>query len=731
MTNRTRRTRRPHRPLSLTALSLSAAALALAPAAASAQSDAPAQGRLSASAVAAKDDPYLWLEEWTTPRAMAWVEKENAKTVDRLSDDPHYQTFYDQALAIAGAKDRIPQPSFLHGEIYNFWQDADHLRGIWRKTSLADYRTDNPTWTTVLDIDALGAAEGKSWVLKGIDCLEPAENRCLVSLSDGGEDAVEIREFDLDTGKFVDGGFTLPRGKHRVAWEDENHLLVATDWTPEDVTQSGYPFIVKRVTRGQPLSAAVEVYRGSKEDGGYGVSPYVLRDGAGRQLAVVSRPLDTFHAETYVLTDRGAERLGIPEKANVAALVDGRVILSLDDDWAAGGSDFAAGSVAEVGLDALKADPGTLDPTLVWAPGPRDSLNGVSSTRDNLLISTLENVRGRAWVYKPTANGGWDRTKLDLPDNLAVGFGATDEKSDLAFVNTSGFLDPSTLYLADTDTGTIDQVKALPAKFDAAGLQVEQLEATSTDRTKIPYFVVHRKDIAYDGTTPTIMTAYGGFQVSRTPFYSGTTGKLWLERGGAFVLANIRGGGEFGPDWHEAGLGTKRQIIYDDFASVAKDLIARKITSPRRLGIEGGSNGGLLMGVEMVQHPDLWNAVLIEVPLLDMIRISDIAAGASWQGEYGDVNADPAVRAFWEKTSPYQNLDANANYPEPFIFTTTKDDRVGPQHARKFAAKMAGMGLPYYYYENTEGGHGSGADIKQSARTTALTMTYMQQKLMD
>ena len=685
----------------------------------------------SASQAAAADDPYLWLEEWTTPRAMAWVEAENAQTKARLDSDPVYQTFYDEALEIAGAKDRIPAPRFLNGEIYNFWQDDTHLRGIWRKTSMEDYRSAEPSWTTVLDIDALGAAEGKSWVLKSISCLEPTQDRCLIGLSDGGEDAVELREFDLGTGAFVEGGFSLPKGKHRVAWEDRDHLLVATDWTSESLTQSGYPYIVKRLTRGQPLAEAEPVFSGESSDGGYGVSPYVLRDSAGRSLAVISRPLDTFHSETYVLTERGVERLAIPSQADVNELVAGRVIVSLDQDWTVAGDLFASGSIVEIDLDALLADPGQLAPQTVWTPGPRDALQGIGSTRDYLLISTLENVRGRAWVYKPAPAGGWTSSQLDLPDNLAVGFGSTDRNSNEVFVSTAGFLDPSTLYLAQADSGATEVIKSLPAKFDAEGLVVEQLEAASSDGTMVPYFVVRRADIALDGTTPTILTAYGGFQVSRTPFYSGTMGKLWLERGGAFVLANIRGGGEFGPAWHQAGLGTKRQIIYDDFAAVGQDLIERGITSPRRLGIEGGSNGGLLMGVEMVQHPDLWNAVLIEVPLLDMIRISEIAAGASWQGEYGDVNADPEVLAFWQRTSPYQNLATGVDYPEPFVFTTTKDDRVGPQHARKFAAKLAGMGLPYYYYENTEGGHGSGADIRQSATTTALTMTYFKQKLMD
>jgi prolyl oligopeptidase len=676
-------------------------------------------------------DPYTWLEDVSSPRAMAWVEAHNAAATKALEADPRYATLYQDALAIAGAKDRIPQPSFLRGEIYNFWQDPEHLRGIWRKTTLADYRTADPHWTTVLDIDALGKAEGKSWVMKGVECLRPQERLCLVSLSDGGEDAVEVREFDLDTAAFVPGGFHLPRGKHRVAWEDADHLLVASEWTAGDMTASGYPYIVKRLARGAPLSAAVEVYRGSKDDGGYGVSPAVLIDGQDRTLAIVQRPLDTFHSETFVIGPQGAKRLAIPEKAQVAELVDGRVIVSLDEAWTAGGRTFAPGSIAAVDLAAVKADPGDLHPTLVWARGPREAAGDIASTRDTLLLSRLDNVRGRAFVYRPAEGGGWTDMRLDLPDNLSVDLGSADPRSDLAFINTSGFVDPSTLWLADTASGHVEKVKSLPAKFDASQDVVEQFEATSTDGTKIPYFVVHRRDVPLDGSTPTLMTAYGGFQVSMTPYYSGVTGKLWLEKGGALVLANIRGGGEFGPAWHEAGLGVKRQAIYDDFASVAKDLFARKLTSPRRLGIEGGSNGGLLMGVEFTQHPELWHAVVIQVPLLDMIRISKIAAGASWEGEYGDVNTDPAVMAFWLKTSPYQNLKAGVAYPEPFIFTTTKDDRVGPQHARKFAARMEEMGLPFYYYENTEGGHGAGADLKQAAHTTALTFTYLERKLMD
>jgi len=677
------------------------------------------------------DDPYIWLEDVASPRAMDWVNTHNAASRKVLEGDRRYSTLFGEALAIGGARDRIPVPSFTHGEIYNFWQDEAHLRGVWRKTTLADYESASPHWTTVLDIDALGKAEGKSWVFQGADCLPPDDRRCLISLSEGGEDAAEVREFDLDTAAFVAGGFKLPRGKHRIAWEDADHLLVASEWAPGELTASGYPYVVKRLTRGQPNATATDVYKGDQADGGYGVTPAMLLDAAGRRLSFIERPLDTFRHETYLVTPRGAERLAIPAKAGIVGFVDGRIILKLDEPWTAGGQSFTAGSLAQLDLAATTSDPLQLRPSLVWAPGPRDALEDVATTRDTLLLSKLDNVRGRALVLTPTPNGAWTRRQLDLPDNLALGLAAADDRSDRAFISGSGFLTPPTLWLTDAATGSVKPIKTVSPQFDASRDVVEQFEATSTDGTRIPYFVVHRADIRYDGSTPTLMTAYGGFQVSRTPSYAGSTGKLWLERGGAYVLANIRGGGEFGPAWHEAGLTTRRQIVYDDFAAVARDLIARKITSPRRLGIQGGSNGGLLMGVEFIQYPDLWNAVVIDVPLLDMIRISKIAAGASWQGEYGDVNADPAVMAFWLKTSPYQNLKAGVTYPEPFIFTTTKDDRVGPQHARKFAARMEEMGLPFYYFENTEGGHGAGADLKQAAHTMALTMTYLQRKLMD
>jgi prolyl oligopeptidase len=675
-------------------------------------------------------DPYTWLEEVSSPRAMDWVKEHNTASTQVLEADSRYSILYQEALTIAGSRDRIPTPSFVHGEIYNFWQDAEHLRGIWRRTTLDDYQSANPHWKNVLDVDALGKTERKSWVFRGATCLHHDERRCVIFLSDGGEDAVEMREFDLKAAKFVEGGFHLVRGKHRVTWEDADHLLVASEWAPGDLTRSGYPYIVKRLTRGEPPAAAAELYRGDKNNDVL-VKPSIFYDAKDDRLALVVRDLDFFRNETYLLTPGGVQRLAIPGKADVIALVDGRVIVNLHEASTIGGHSFAPGALVQLDLASLETDPTHLEASVVCSPGPRESLRGVRATHDKLLLATLDNVRGRAWVYSPTAEGGWSRGKLDLPDNWTIGYGAADDTSNLAFVNVSGFLTPNSLWLTDTSSGSLKLIKTLPPRFEPSRHVVEQFEATSTDGIKIPYFIVHPTDIKYDGSSPTLINAYGGFEVSETPSYNPTMGKLWLERGGVFVLANIRGGGEFGPAWHEAGLAAKRQIIYDDFTAVARDLIARKITVPRRLGIQGGSNGGLLMGVEFVQHPELWNAVAISIPLLDMIRISKIAAGASWEAEYGDVNTDPNVMAFWLKTSPYQNLKVGVMYPEPFIFTTTKDDRVGPQHARKFAARMEEMKLPFFYYENTEGGHGPGADLKQAAHTTALTMTYLQRKLMD
>lgn len=682
-------------------------------------------GAAAPAATAPTDDPFVWLEDWTGPRAMQWVEAENKATEAAFRNDPRYDNYYRQALAIASAKDRIAMPMLVHGRIYNFWRDADHPQGIWRWTSEADYASANPGWTTVLDLDALSKAEGKKWVWKGADILDPEERLALLHLSDGGEDAVTLREFDLETGQFVKNGFNIPTSKQNEAWLDRDTLLIARDWGDGSLTKSGYPFVVKTLKRGQPLAAAQEIYRGAPSDQ-VGVSPTILSDGSGNRAAFIYRGVTFFTNETYLVTPSGVKKLPLPAKSQLQGMVDGQVLIQTSQEWTSDGVTVPSGSLAAVPLKALRSGE-TLTPQILFAPNPRQSVDGVAATKDHVILSYNDNVRGRVMVLTPGARG-WTEKPVSLPDNATIGIATATDKSDRAYLSVAGFLAPTTLWSLDAANPSPRQVKAMPARFDASGLVVEQYEATSTDGTRIPYFIVHRKDMKKDGSTPTIMTAYGGFEVPMTPSYAAITGKLWLERGNSFVLANIRGGGEFGPAWHEAGLKTKRQIVYDDFAAVAKDIFARKLSSPAKFGIYGGSNGGLLMGVEFNQHPDLWNAVTIQVPLLDMIRYEQIAAGASWVDEYGSVSV-PKEKAFLETISPYANIRKGVRYPTPYIWTTTKDDRVGPQHARKFAARLKEYGIPYHFYEDTAGGHSGDADIEQGARLQAMQMVYFSQRL--
>jgi len=687
--------------------------------------------RASAQATKADTtDRYLWLEDIHGARAMAWVNAENAKTTAVLEKDPRWEGIYKAALTMAQAKDRLPYVSYIGGDLYNFWEDSVHVRGIWRKTSLASYRSASPNWTTVLDLDALAKAEKANWVFHGYTCQQPAEKRCLIMLSDGGEDASTVREFDLASRSFVKNGFHLPKGKQRVAWTSQDTILVAREWNPGEVTSSGYAYIVKTLARGQPLADAVEIFRGSATDGGYGVSPATMVDAAGHRFSFITRPTSTFEAEHYIVRPKDVARLAMPDKGNLAELIDGQVIVHLYEDWKNGGTTIRAGSVAVFDGNTALGTPNALAPAPIFEPGPRESVDGVSATKDKLLIDVYQNVKGRVLVATRAPDKSWSQSAMALPDNVSTNVIGTDTKTNDALVSVTGFLTPSSIWLADAARGTTSQLKTLAPRFDASRSVVEQMEATSKDGTKVPYFIVHPKSMARDGANPTILYAYGGFNASMTPRYDPDVGKLWVEQGGVYVLANIRGGGEFGPAWHDAGLKTRRQVIYDDFAAVAEDLIAKKITSPQRLGIQGGSNGGLLMGVQFTQRPELWNAVDIQVPLLDMLRFEQIQAGASWVGEYGSVS-NPDERAFLASISPYNNLKPGVKYPTPLIWTTTKDDRVGPQHARKFAAKMAEMGLPYYFFEVIEGGHGSGANIAQQARTTALEYTYFARQLMD
>jgi prolyl oligopeptidase len=676
-------------------------------------------------------DKYTWLEDISGERQMAWVKAENARTAAVLEKNSHFAPLQAEALKVLESPDRLPEPEFRNGTIYNTWQDAEHVRGIIRRTTFKDYLTAQPRWETVLDYDALSKTENQSWVGKGLECLEPEDELCLVALSAGGEDASTLREMDLKTGKFVESGFVLPRGKQVVAWVDRDTLLIARDWGPGTMSEAGYPITVRRWKRGQPLESAEEVFRGDTKDNGYGNNPRVLVDGEGHRAAIVQRNLSTFAHESYLLLPGGPRKLSLPLKARVRGLLSGQLLVTVDEDWTPERqtSNIAQGSVIALELAAVEKDQTRLMPTVIFAPTPQEFEQWFSTTKNHLVLATLEHVQQRAYVYT-LGNDRWTRKRLPVPDNLTIDSATSSNIDGRFFLGLEGFLTPPSLWLGDAGDGSFALAKSQKPQFDAGADLVEQLEATSKDGTKVPYFVVHRKDMRYDGSNPTLLTAYGGFQISTLPYYSSVYGKLWLEHGGVEVFANIRGGGEFGPAWHEAGLKTHRQRIYDDFFAVGQDLLTRKITSSRRLGIIGGSNGGLLMGVEFTQHPEMWNAVVIQVPLLDMLGFEHLSAGASWVGEYGSVSV-PEERSFLASISPYNQLRPDVQYPEPLIFTTTKDDRVGPVHACKFAARMEEFRKPFFYDEITEGGHGEGADKKQEARTDAENFTYLMMKLMD
>ncbi|WP_287103779.1 prolyl oligopeptidase family serine peptidase [Brevundimonas sp.] len=710
----------------------SAAVLAALLASTSLTSVSMAQTASSAPAFATSEasDPYVWLEEVEGERAMEWVKAHNAHSLGVLQGDPRYETLHQQALEIVQSRDRIPAPGFTHdGHIDNFWQDAQHVRGVWRRTTLDSYKTAEPQWETVLDIDALAEAESANWVYKGSTCLAPEERYCLISLSNGGKDAVTLREFDSVTRSFVEGGIYLPESKGGASWINKDTLLVARDFGPGTLTNSGYPMVVKRMRRGENLDQADVLFMGEPTD--VSVSGYTLRDADGvLKATLINRSIDFYSSETYRVTDDGAVvKLALPAKSDITGLVAGKLVVSLKQDWTApSGQDFKSGDLIAWPLDAWLEDPAT-PAVLVLRPTERQAVEGVNATRNTLVVALYDNVRGSVRVYRP-GESEWTYSTLDLPQNVSVGVGSASEIDDKVFVSVTGYLNPSSLWLADAATGAVDQVKSMPAKFDATGMTVEQHEARSADGTMIPYFVVHKADMPLDGSNLTLLYGYGGFESSLLPGYSATIGKLWLERGGVYVIANTRGGGEFGPRWHEAALQQNRQRAHEDFQAVALDLIARKITSQPKLGIMGGSQGGLFMGAMLTQRPDLINAAVIQVPLFDMLRFHKLLAGASWIGEYGDPEI-PEQRAWIQQYSPYQNLRAGQPYPEVFIHTSTKDDRVHPGHARKAAARLEELGYPVLFYENTDGGHAAGANLQETARRLALEYTYLSRRLMD
>ncbi len=678
------------------------------------------------AAGAAAEDPWLWLEDVSGEAPLAWVKERNARTMGAYAEGDGFAAARDRFKAILDSDHRIPYVTKRGDAWYNFWRDAEHPRGLWRRTTLDEYRKESPAWETVLDIDALAEAEGENWVFQGVECRRPDFRRCLLLLSRGGADAAVVREFDLVEKAFVEGGFFLPEAKSGVDWAGPDTLFVGTDFGPGSMTESGYPRIAKVWERGTPLKDAPVLFEGSAED--VSVSAYAHLGEFPREF--VRRGIDFWNSETYLRRDGALVRIDAPTSANVSVFRE-RLFLRLTEDWTVGGETHAGGSLLAADLERFLAGDRTFE--TLFAPTPTVSLAGTSLTRHHVILTLLDNVTYRMEVLTP-GEDGWRRRPLP-------GAGAYDsahaeavdrESSDDYFVHVNGYLTPPTLAYGmlggeEGDGGRATDIpaqvlKSTPALFDAEGLEVTQHFATSADGTRIPYFQVRRS--GDDGPGPTLLYGYGGFEIPMTPGYQALTGAGWLEPGGTYVVANIRGGGEFGPAWHRAALKENRPLAYEDFEAVAEDLIRRSVTTSRQLGIMGGSNGGLLMGNMLTRRPDLFGAVVAQVPLFDMRRYHELLAGASWMAEYGDPDV-PEEWAFIQGFSPYHNVDADADYPPILVTTSTRDDRVHPGHARKMVAKLEAMGHAVAYYENVEGGHAGAADNAQSAFMWALAYEFL------
>jgi len=677
----------------------------------------------SPAAARDKDDPYLWLEDVTGGRALDWVRQQNAVSTKQLQGSAEFEGLRERFLAILNSKERIPMVSKAGRYLYNFWRDEKNVRGLWRRTTMAEYKKAQPQWQTVLDLDELAAADQENWVWKGTRFLEPGYDRALIFLSRGGADACVMREFDVERKDFVADGFELPEAKSRVAWRDRDTLYVGTDFGPGSLTRSGYPRMVRQWKRGTPLSSAATVFKGQANDAIVGADVYLDH---GRKYEFIRRSITRYNTET--LLRRGDQWVRIEKQPDAEVRTfDDQLLFTLRSDWTVAGKTWPAGALLATELDGYLR--GDVNFSMLYEPAEKKSLAGISDTKHYLIVNELENVRNR--VYLLTKEGdGWVRQQMKTPDFGSVSVWGLDpqEQTDEYFMKVQGFLTPSSLYLGSAGREVAEKLKSLPAFFDARGLEVGQFEAVSRDGTRIPYFQISPEDMKLDGNNPTLLYGYGGFEHSMVPIYGAVTGAAWLERGGVYVLANIRGGGEFGPQWHQAAVKENRQRAYDDFAAVAQDLVRRKVTSPEHLGIRGGSNGGLLVGVVLTQRPELFKAVVCQVPLLDMKRYNKLLAGASWMAEYGDPdNAEDW--AYISRYSPYHNVKASARYPRVLFMTSTRDDRVHPAHARKMVARMTGQGHDVLYYENIEGGHGGAANNEQRAFMSALAYTFLLNEL--
>jgi prolyl oligopeptidase len=667
-------------------------------------------------------DPYLWLEDVTGEKPLAWVKQQNAISTRELEASPNFEPIRKRLLSILDSKEKIPYVAKHGAYYYNFWRDEKNARGLWRRTTLAEFKKPAPAWETVLDLDQLSTTEKENWVWKGYDVLYPSYDRCLVSLSRDGADASVVREFDLNTKQFIADGFYLKEAKSDVAWRDRDTLYVGTDFGPGSLTASGYPRVVKEWKRHTPLAEAKFIFEGKPED--VSVSAFVAHD-HGRTYEFIRRGTTFFTSEEFVRRGDKWVKIEKPDDANAGTFMD-QLVLRLRSDWTVGGKTFPAGALLATDFDASLNGERKFE--LLFEPTERKSLAATSETKNYLIVNELDNVRNHLYVLQREA-GRWTRRALETPAFGSVSASGIDaDESDDYFMTVTDFLTPSSLYYGAIGRTDPEKLKSLPAFFDAAGLEISQHEANSKDGVKVPYFQVSRKGLQLTGANPTLLYGYGGFEISMLPNYSAGVGSAWLERGGVYVLANIRGGGEFGPKWHEAARKANRQRAYDDFIAVAEDLQARKVTSAKHLGIQGGSNGGLLMGVMLTQRPDLFKAVVCQVPLLDMRRFNKLLAGASWMDEYGNPDK-PEEWAYISQYSPYQNVVKEKKYSRVLFTTSTRDDRVHPGHARKMVAKMKEMGHDVLYYENIEGGHGGAANNKQSAYMSALAYTFLLKEL--
>lgn len=666
------------------------------------------------------DDPRLWLEEVTGADALEWAEAHNETSLAEFRDDM-FEQMRAESLEILDTDTRIPYVRRRGEYLYNFWRDATNPRGLWRRTTLESYRTPSPDWDIIIDVDQLADADGQSWVWGGADVIEPDLTRALIALSPGGSDAITVREFDMTTRTFVDDGFQLPEAKIRLAWEDHDTVLVGTDFGPDSLTDSGYPRVVKRWRRGQPLAEAQTVFTGAPTD--VVVSMSVGRE-PGYERTFISRSFDFYNNEIYQLRGEELIRLDTPTDASLYAHRDW-LLIELRTDWFTGVKTYPAGALLATKYDDFvdgTCDLNT-DLDIVFEPDAHTCLHQFSWTRDKLVIVTLSDVASRVEIVTP---GSWERQPVpEIPANTNAVIVAADSLGDEIFLDYSGFDSPSRM-LHGAAGGPLTEIKSAPSFFDAEGLTVVQHFATSDDGTAVPYFVVRKGDVA--GPAPTLLGGYGGFQVSSTPTYDGILGRLWLSRGGTYVLANIRGGGEYGPGWHTQSQRAGRHKCFEDFAAVARDLVARGITTEAQLGARGGSNGGLLMGVMLTRYPELFGALVCQVPLLDMKRYHLLLAGASWIAEYGNPE-DPAEWEFLSKYSPYQNISSDRSYPPVLITTSTRDDRVHPGHARKMVSALEEAQQPVWYYENTEGGHAGAADNAQTAFKCALVFSFLRRAL--